>query len=277
MKDWKEIDITEIEGFSIGNAEYEEAGTGCTVILAEPAAVTGLDIRGFISNFHIDLESLLKVLIIVTGLLSIGYLLKFLVSLIRAPKLATLVTILRSGIDYAMLILIVVWSLRVLGADINGIIAGLGILALIIGTSAEGLIEDMLTGLFILFEQEYKVGDIIEVDEFLGTVTEIGIRTTCLKDNAGNEKIFNNSSMKDILNRSSYKSIAVVDLEVPDESLDKVLAADYGDIKCLGVEDISGEQPVVRFTKEVEEKDIYNARREMNLYLLKKFKELEIG
>lgn len=46
MKDWKEIDITEIEGFSIGNAEYEEAGTGCTVILAEPAAVTGLDIRG---------------------------------------------------------------------------------------------------------------------------------------------------------------------------------------------------------------------------------------
>ena len=83
--------------------------------------------------------------------------------------------------------------------------------------------------------------------------------------------------MKDILNRSSYKSIAVVDLEVPDESLDKVLAADYGDIKCLGVEDISGEQPVVRFTKEVEEKDIYNARREMNLYLLKKFKELEIG
>ncbi|MBQ6368186.1 MAG: mechanosensitive ion channel [Erysipelotrichaceae bacterium] len=241
------------------------------------ANVTGLDIRGFISNFHIDLESLLKVLIIVTGLLSIGYLLKFLVSLIRAPKLATLVTILRSGIDYAMLILIVVWSLRVLGADINGIIAGLGILALIIGTSAEGLIEDMLTGLFILFEQEYKVGDIIEVDEFLGTVTEIGIRTTCLKDNAGNEKIFNNSSMKDILNRSSYKSIAVVDLEVPDESLDKVLAADYGDIKCLGVEDISGEQPVVRFTKEVEEKDIYNARREMNLYLLKKFKELEIG
>ena len=46
MKDWKEIDITEIEGFSIGSAEYPEAGTGCTVILADPAARTGLDIRG---------------------------------------------------------------------------------------------------------------------------------------------------------------------------------------------------------------------------------------
>ncbi|MBQ1289364.1 MAG: mechanosensitive ion channel [Erysipelotrichaceae bacterium] len=239
------------------------------------ANVIGLDVREFISNFHIDLESLLKVLIIITALLVVKYLLKLLVSLIRIPKLATLVTILRSAIDYIALVLMVVWSLRILGADINGIIAGIGILALIIGTSAEGIIEDMLTGIFMLFEQEYKVGDIIEVDEFLGTVTEIGIRTTCLKDNAGNEKIFNNSSMKDVLNRSSYKSVAVVDLEIPEEALDKVLAADYGDISCLGVEDISGE-PVVRFTKEVEEKDIYNARREMNLFLLKKLKELEV-
>ena len=46
MKGWKEIDITEIEGFRIGNAEYQEGGTGCTVILADSAARTGLDIRG---------------------------------------------------------------------------------------------------------------------------------------------------------------------------------------------------------------------------------------
>ena len=46
MNGWKEIDITEIEGFRIGNAEYEEAGTGCTVILADQAARTGLDVRG---------------------------------------------------------------------------------------------------------------------------------------------------------------------------------------------------------------------------------------
>ncbi|MBQ9328908.1 MAG: P1 family peptidase [Solobacterium sp.] len=43
---WNEIDITEIEGFRIGNAEYREAGTGCTVILADPPAVTSLDVRG---------------------------------------------------------------------------------------------------------------------------------------------------------------------------------------------------------------------------------------
>ena len=245
------------------------------VICLALANTVGLDVKEFISNFHIDIESLLKVLIIITGLMVVKYLLKLLVSLIRFQKLATAVTIMRSAIDYITTILMVVWSLRILGADINGIIAGLGILALIIGTSAEGIIEDMLTGIFMLFEQEYKVGDIIEVDGFLGTVTEIGVRTTTLKDNAGSEKIFNNSSMKDVLNRSSYKSVVVVDLEIPEESLETVLSADYGDIRCLGVEDISG-TPSVRFIRESEEKDVYNTRREMNLYLLKKFQELGI-
>ena len=239
------------------------------------ASAVGLDIREFVSNFHIDLESLLKVLIIITGLMTLKYLLKLLVSFVRFAKLATFVTITRSVIDYVTTILMVVWSLRILGADINGIIAGLGILALIIGTSAEGIIEDMLTGIFMLFEQEYKVGDIIEVDGFLGTVIEIGVRTTTLKDNAGNEKIFNNSSMQDVLNRSSYKSTVVVDLEVGDDDLDTVLNADYGDIRCLGVEEL-GDTPVVRFVKEAEEKEVYNTRREMNLNLLKKFRELGI-
>ena len=43
---WNEIAITDIEGFKIGNAEYPDGGTGCTVILADPAACTGLDVRG---------------------------------------------------------------------------------------------------------------------------------------------------------------------------------------------------------------------------------------
>ena len=81
------------------------------------ANVIGLDVREFISNFHVDIESLIKVLIIITALLVVKYLLKLLVSLIRFQKLATLVTILRSAIDYITTILMVVWSLRILGAD----------------------------------------------------------------------------------------------------------------------------------------------------------------
>ena len=164
-----------------------------------------------------------------------------------------------------------------MGADINGIIAGIGILALIIGTSAEGLIEDMLTGIFMLFEQECKVGDIVEVDGFLGTISEIGIRTTSIIDNAGNVKIFNNSSMKDILNHSLYDSVAVVDIELPEDAdIEAVTSADYGDIKCLGLEEILSDTNVIRFIKETKEADLYDERRKMNVKILKVLKELGI-
>ena len=230
-----------------------------------------------VSNIHINFESLIKVVIIIAFLSVVKYILKFLVGLIKNPKAATFVTITQSAIDYITLILMVVWSLELLGADINGIIAGLGILALIIGTGAESIIQDMLTGIFLLFEKEYKVGDIIEVDGFLGKVTEIGIRTTTLVDGAGNEKIFNNSSMVNILNRSNYRSTAVVDIELPASTdIEKVISADYGDIQCLGVEEITAENVLIRFIKSVDEEEVYDTRRQMNLVILKKLQELGI-
>ena len=132
--------------------------------------LTGLRFNEFLLNVEINMRSLLKVVAIVAAIMVIKYLLKLLLSLIR--KESTAVTLLKSLIDYAALILSVIWSLRILGADINGIIAGIGILALIIGTSAEGLIEDMLTGIFMLFEQECKVGDIVEVNASITTLTD---------------------------------------------------------------------------------------------------------
>ena len=149
-------------------------------------------------------------------------------------------------------------------------------LGLIIGMSAQDIINDLMTGIFLLFEQEYKVGDIIEVNGFTGKVTEIGVRTTVLTDNGGNEKIFNNSAMKNILNRSSNTSTAVVDLALPkDVDVRKVLDADYGDIKCLGLQEIGGNL-TFRFVKECSENDVYNVRREMNVELLETLKKLGV-
>ncbi|MBQ2213880.1 MAG: mechanosensitive ion channel [Erysipelotrichaceae bacterium] len=236
--------------------------------------LTGLRFNEFLLNVEINMRSLLKVVAIVAAIMVIKYLLKLLLSLIR--KESTAVTLLKSLIDYAALILSVIWSLRILGADINGIIAGLGILGLIIGMSAQDLINDLMTGIFLLFEQEYKVGDIIEVNGFTGKVTDIGIRTTALTDNGGNEKIFNNSAMKNILNKSSYESKAVVDLILPENTdVKKVLNADYGNIKCLGLQEV-GKGLTFRFVRDCEEKDVYDVRRDMNLELLEKMKELGV-
>ena len=115
-------------------------------------------------------------------------------------------------------IVILCWGLSILGVDLSTIVTAVGILALVVGFGAESLIADVVTGTFMLFENQYNVGDIVEVNGFRGTVQEIGIRTTSIMDAGGNVKIINNSDMKNILNRSDNASLAVSNIDVPYET-----------------------------------------------------------
>lgn len=69
--------------------------------------------------------------------------------------------------------------------------------------------------MFIVFENEFNSGEIISIDDFRGTVEEIGIRSTKIKDLAGNIKIVNNSNISNIVNMSRELSLANVDCEFP--------------------------------------------------------------
>ena len=86
--------------------------------------------------------------------------------------------IIRSLLKYAAAIVILCWGLTIIGVNITVVLASVGVLTLIVGFSAESLIADLVTGLFMLFENQYNVGDIVEIGGFRGTVTDIGIRTT---------------------------------------------------------------------------------------------------
>lgn len=69
--------------------------------------------------------------------------------------------------------------------NIGALFASLGILSFIVDFSAQTLIEDVITGLFIIFEGQFHIGDIIVIDNFRGTDTSIGIRTTCITNAGG--------------------------------------------------------------------------------------------
>ena len=93
-------------------------------------------------------------------------------------------------------------------------LASAGILTLVVGLGAQGLVSDVLAGLFIIFESEFQVGDIVTIDGFRGTVVEIGVRTTKVKEGSGNVKIFSNSSVKNILNMTKDFSVVSFDMTV---------------------------------------------------------------
>ncbi len=120
---------------------------------------------------------------------------------------------------FALIIIILIeW-----GINVTSLLAGLGILGLLLGLGAQSLIADIVSGLFIVFEGDYQVGDVVVLDNYRGTVEAIGIRTTKIKDIAGNVKIINNSEIKTLINMTVDLSVAVVDVEVSyEESIEQV-------------------------------------------------------
>ena len=218
-------------------------------------------------------------------------------SILRIPKpeshrTRTILTITASLLRYVGAIVILCWGLSILGVDISAIVASVGILTLVVGFGAESLIADVITGTFMLFENQYNVGDIVEVNGFRGTVNEIGIRTTSIMDTGKNLKIINNSEMKNILNRSDNASIAVSDIDVPYETdledFELKLPALMEDIysrhtdamnappQYLGVQALGASGVTLRFLVEVPEYQIYSSTRLLNRDLLVGFKKLGV-
>lgn len=210
----------------------------------------------------------------------------------------TILSIGKSLIKYVIAIVVICVILVLIGVDISTIFAGLGVVALIFGFGAESLIADLVTGLFLMVEGEYKIGEIIEVEGFRGEVVDVGIRTTSLQNAGGDTKIINNSKMINVLNRSGKDSRAITDIGIAYEEklveVEKLLPDILKDIwerdqklepdkqvflnmpEYKGVQALSESAVVLRFTAETKEKDLFNATRRLNRDLLVAFQEAGI-
>ena len=126
----------------------------------------------------------------------------------------TVCQLLVSLLRYSVYITIVFVSLYMLGVDTTGVLASLGAFSVMVGLGAKDLITDILAGISIIMEGDYKVGDIINVDGFCGKVTEIGIRTTKVEDIDGNVKILSNSSIGSVVNLTRKLSAVRLDIKI---------------------------------------------------------------
>jgi len=230
----------------------------------------------------------------VVGVISAETLIVFLLGLPNPAnhRVRSILSIITSVMKYVAAIIILCWGLAILGVNVSTIVASVGIVALILGFSAESLIEDMVTGAFMIFENQYNVGDIVEVGGFRGTVTSVGIRTTCITDPGGNVKIVNNSDMKNILNRSDKPSRSCSEIAVPYgtdfEALESRIPALMQEIYekhrdvmkmppvYLGINTLADSGVVMKFVVEVDEKNIFSGGRILNHDLLLGFKKLGV-
>ena len=213
--------------------------------------------------------------------LGASWILRTVLRLLAKPlkKGKAIVEIVCSLVKYVAVIVLLFFVLKALGVDTSAILAGIGILGLVVGLGAQPLIADILAGLFIVFEGIFDVGDIIVYGGFRGTVKEIGIRTTQLVDTGGNIKIVNNASLKEIINMTNQLSLAVCDIGIEyGESLERVesiLKAHLNEVKeaipdikegpfYKGVAALADSSVVIRFAANCEEGARYQVERDMN-------------
>ena len=190
-----------------------------------------------------------------------------------------IINILCSLIKYVAVIVLLFLVLQGFGVDTTAIITGLSIVTLIIGLALQPLLQDIIAGLFIVFERVFEVGDIVVVGGFRGTVKEIGIRTTRIEDAGGNIKVINNSELRALVNMSDQLSIAAIDIGIEyGESLERVEAIlkDHMDeVKAnipeivegpfyKGVSELADSSVNLKFVAKCKEGSKYQVERDMN-------------
>ena len=152
----------------------------------------------------------------------------------KSRKAKTVSSLVRSLIKYLVIIIAICVILVYWGVDVIGIVAGVGVLTLVIGLGCQSLIQDIVSGIFIVFDDYFGVGDTVIIDGFRGTIVEVGLKTTKLQDFGGNIKSITNSSISTVVNMSRMRSVASVTLSVSyNEDVERVEALIIEEIEKL--------------------------------------------
>lgn len=164
------------------------------------------------------------------------------------------------------------------------LLAGAGIVGLAVSFGAQGLLEDVFAGLSIIFENQFIVGNYVEIGEFRGEVISIGPRNTRIKNIYDNVLIIANSDIRQIVNLSADLSYAISEVSVEYSSdLDKVEEIIKSNLSKIaekipaiiagpmydGVEELGDSAIIIRVIAHCEEKDRIDVRRALNKELKK--------
>ena len=184
----------------------------------------------------------------------------------REARAASISEVLRSTTTVLIWSVAVMLILGELGVDLAPLIAGAGIAGVALGFGAQALVKDCISGLFMLLEDQYGIGDIVDLGEATGIVEEVGLRTTVLRGIDGTVWHVPNGQVERVGNQSQHWSTALIDIDVAydadlsavrdvmQQTADEVCARDYlrDDIldapQVLGVETLAADGITLRMT-----------------------------
>lgn len=205
-------------------------------------------------------EVIAPILILLGSILLYKVLKKVLATLLlRHTKLAdikkqkTIFSLIKNILKYVIAIIALLMILEVYGIDTKAIIASLGVGAAVLGLAFQDLLKDFIAGIFIIFEDQYRVGDTVKINSFMGEVLSIGLKSTKIKAYTGEVLIISNRTITEVINYNMQDNLALIDVNVEyEENLEKVettlqnlfaklskeIVGLKGDIELWGIEEL---------------------------------------
>ncbi len=241
---------------------------------------------------------LIKLLLCVVVVIISAILIKFLKHIIKKliythkgfseRKSKTLFTVCSSTIRYVIYFFAICQILSIFGINVMSFIAVAGVGSIAIAFGAQSLVQDIITGMFILIEDQFAVGDVITLEGYTGTVEGIGIRTTRIRSSDGNLFIIPNGQVKIVTNMSKGFNRAVVDISVAyEENVDKVIAIMKDELKksfeenkiagllkipdVLGVVDLADSAVIIRISADSAVGENWAIEREIRRIIKNRF------
>jgi moderate conductance mechanosensitive channel len=207
----------------------------------------------------------------------------------RSQRARTIGSVLRSIISVIVLTIASIMVLDVFGVALGPILASAGIVGVAVGFGAQNLVRDFLSGMFMLMEDQYGVGDIVDLGEASGVVEAVGLRITTLRDVNGTVWYVRNGEILRVGNKSQGYAVAVVDIPVAhsadiaeatdlvrtvsDEVVDREGVKEHvlEPVDVLGVERVGPEGVTLRLTVKVAPGQQWAVQRALNAALTDAF------
>lgn len=213
----------------------------------------------------------------------------------RAQRARTIGSVLKSGVSIVTLTWCVLQILTVFSVNVAPLVASAGVVGVALGFGAQNLVRDFLTGMFMLLEDQYGVGDIIDVGEASGTVETVGLRVTTIRDLNGTLWYCRNGEIARVGNMSQGHAVAVIDLPIApgaavpratevaltaaiEASEDEAIAdAVLERPQMLGVNGVTAESVILRLTARVKPGQQWAVQRYITQAVLAAFDEHDIA
>ncbi|APO48028.1 mechanosensitive ion channel protein MscS [Paenibacillus xylanexedens] len=170
---------------------------------------------------------------------------------VNPRRFVTVGELLKNATSITCNFIMILLLLSEINIQVGPLLASAGVLGLAIGFGAQGLVKDVITGFFIILEDQFAVGDVIQTGTYKGTVEVIGLRTTKLVSWQGEVHIIPNGAIASVTNYSMSNSLAVVDIPMKaDLSLDEsvhlvkksLVGIEERDLNIVKVPDVLGIQ-----------------------------------